>query len=71
MQKVAATTLSVLAKALKETYILINPKYLDTEVKVIGTRRGEKLYETLVTSEKMTKAIDMGEYYRIPCDNRI
>lgn len=42
----------------------------DMEVKVIGTRHGEKLYETLVTREEMAKAIDMGEYYRIPCDNR-
>lgn len=37
---------------------------------MIGTRHGEKLYETLVTREEMAKAIDMGEYYRIPCDNR-
>jgi UDP-glucose 4-epimerase len=37
---------------------------------VIGTRHGEKLYETLVTREEMAKAIDMGGYYRIPCDNR-
>ena len=40
------------------------------EIKVIGTRHGEKLYETLVTREEMAKAIDMGDYYRIPCDNR-
>ena len=39
-------------------------------IKIIGTRHGEKLYETLVTREEMAKAIDMGEYYRIPCDNR-
>ena len=45
-------------------------KYGETEVKVIGTRHGEKLYETLVTREEMAKAIDMGGYYRIPCDNR-
>ena len=44
--------------------------YGDTEVKTIGTRHGEKLYETLVTREEMAKAIDMGEYYRIPCDTR-
>jgi len=37
---------------------------------VIGTRHGEKLYETLVTREEMAKAIDMGNYYRIPCDTR-
>ena len=39
-------------------------------MKPIGTRHGEKLYETLVTREEMAKAIDMGEYYRIPCDTR-
>ena len=70
VQKAPAATLSVLAQALKETYARINPKYLDTEVKVIGTRHGEKLYETLVTCEEMAKAIDMGDYYRIPCDTR-
>ena len=55
---------------MKETYAQIDPKYLDTEVKVIGTRHGEKLFETLVTREEMAKAIDMGDYYRIPCDTR-
>lgn len=39
-------------------------------MKVIGTRHGEKLYETLVTREEMVRAIDMGNYYRIPCDTR-
>lgn len=70
VQKAPAATLEVLAQALKETYAQINPKYGDTEVKVIGTRHGEKLYETLVTREEMAKAIDMGDYYRIPCDTR-
>jgi UDP-glucose 4-epimerase len=55
---------------LKELYAKVNPKYGETEVKVIGTRHGEKLYETLVTREEMAKAIDMGNYYRIPCDTR-
>ena len=41
-----------------------------TETKVIGTRHGEKLYETLVTREEMAKAIDMGNYYRVPSDAR-
>ena len=40
------------------------------EIKIIGTRHGEKLYETLLTKEEMVKAIDMKEYYRIPADNR-
>ena len=70
VQKAPAATLDVLAQALKELYSQVDPKYADTEVKVIGTRHGEKLYETLVTREEMAKAIDMGNYYRIPCDTR-
>ena len=70
VQKAPAATLDVLAEALKQTYAQVNPKYGETEVRVIGTRHGEKLYETLVTREEMAKAIDMGDYYRIPCDNR-
>ncbi|MBO7226095.1 MAG: polysaccharide biosynthesis protein [Bacteroidales bacterium] len=70
VQKAPAATLDVLAEALKQTYSKVNPKYGETEVKVIGTRHGEKLYETLVTREEMAKAIDMGDYYRIPCDTR-
>ena len=64
IQKAPAATLSTLASALKELY------ETDTEIKVIGTRHGEKLYETLVTREEMAKAEDMGNYYRIPCDAR-
>ncbi len=64
VQKAPAATLEVLAEALKELY------HADTEVKTIGTRHGEKLYETLVTREEMAKAIDMDNYYRIPCDTR-
>jgi UDP-N-acetylglucosamine 4,6-dehydratase len=64
VQKAPAATLSVLAESLKELY------HADTEVKVIGTRHGEKLYETLVTREEMAKSEDMGNYYRIPCDAR-
>ena len=70
VQKAPAATLSVLAQALKETYAQIDPKYLDTEVKVIGTRHGEKLFATLVTREEKAKAIDMGDNYRITCDTR-
>jgi UDP-N-acetylglucosamine 4,6-dehydratase/5-epimerase len=70
VQKAPAATLEVLAEALKQTYSKINPKYGKTEIKIIGTRHGEKLYETLVTREEMAKAIDMGNYYRIPCDTR-
>lgn len=64
VQKAPAATLSVLAESLKQLY------NTDTEVKVIGTRHGEKLYETLVTREEMAKSIDMGNYFRIPCDTR-
>ena len=64
VQKAPAATLVVLAQALKELY------NSDAEIKVIGTRHGEKLYETLVTREEMAKAIDMGGYYRVPCDTR-
>lgn len=64
VQKAPAATLSVLADSLQGLY------RTDTTVRVIGTRHGEKLYETLVTREEMAKAVDMGDYYRIPCDNR-
>lgn len=70
VQKAPAATLETLAEALKQVYSKVDPSYGETEVKVIGTRHGEKLYETLVTREEMAKAIDMGNYYRIPCDNR-
>ena len=64
VQKAPAATLSTLATALKELY------RSKTEVRTIGTRHGEKLYETLVSREEMAKAEDMGNYYRIPCDTR-
>lgn len=70
VQKAPAATLETLTIALKEIYAKVDPKYGETEVKVIGTRHGEKLYETLVTREEMAKAMDMGNYYRIPCDTR-
>ena len=64
VQKAPAATLYVLADSLKELY------KADTEVKIIGTRHGEKLYETLVTREEMFRAEDMGNYFRIPADAR-
>lgn len=64
VQKAPAATLDVLADALKALY------KSDATVRVIGTRHGEKLYETLVSREEMAKAEDMGEYFRIPCDTR-
>ena len=64
VQKAPAATLDVLAKALIELY------QLPTNIRSIGTRHGEKLYETLVTREEMAKSQDMGNYFRIPADNR-
>ena len=64
VQKAPAATIEVLAEALIQLY---NAK---SEIKVIGTRHGEKLYETLVNREEMSKATDMGNYFRIPADNR-
>lgn len=64
VQKAPAATIETLAKALIE--LLDAP----SGIQVIGTRHGEKLYETLVTREEMAKAEDMGDYYRIPCDSR-
>lgn len=64
IQKAPAATLETLATALKELY------QADTNIRIIGTRHGEKLYESLVTREEMAKAIDMGKYFRIPCDER-
>lgn len=70
VQKAPAATLRTLAESLKQVYSKVDASYADTEIKVIGTRHGEKLYETLVTREEMSKAVDMGNYFRIPCDNR-
>ncbi len=64
VQKAPACTIETLAKAVTE---LFNP---DTEIKVIGIRHGEKLYETLLTNEECANAVDMGEFYRVPSDNR-
>ena len=64
VNKAPAGTIGDLAQALKELSNASN------EIKVIGTRHGEKLYETLCTREEMIKAEDMGEFYRVPADNR-
>lgn len=64
VQKSPASTIEVLAKALIELY------KADSEIKIIGTRHGEKLYETLVNREEMTKAESLENYYRIPADTR-
>lgn len=64
VQKAPAATLDVLANALIGLY------QAKSKIRVIGTRHGEKLYESLVTREEMVKSVDMGKYYRIPCDTR-
>ena len=64
VQKAPASTVADLAQALKELFSRENP------IKVIGTRHGEKLYESLISREEMAKAEEMGRYYRIPADNR-
>ena len=64
VNKAPAGTIGDLAQAIKE---LCNS---DTPIKIIGTRHGEKVYETLCTREEMMKAEDMGDFYRIPADNR-
>ena len=77
VQKAPAATLDTLAKALVDIYCHTpvagtDRPFIDKEpdMRIIGTRHGEKLYETLVTREEMVRAIDMGGYYRIPCDTR-
>jgi len=64
VQKAPASTVGDLAQALKELFAR------DNEIQVIGTRHGEKLYESLISREEMAKAKDLGGYYRIPADNR-
>lgn len=64
VQKAPACTIETLAKAVAE---LFDPK---TEIKIIGIRHGEKLYETLLTNEECANAIDMGDFYSVPADKR-
>jgi len=64
VQKAPAATIETLAAALKKLFKADNP------IKIIGTRHGEKLFETLLTREEMAKAEDLGKYYRIPMDDR-
>jgi UDP-N-acetylglucosamine 4,6-dehydratase/5-epimerase len=64
VQKSPASTIATLAQALKEMY------KSDSEINIIGTRHGEKLFETLVNREEMAKADDLENYYRVPADNR-
>lgn len=64
VQKAPASTIEVLAQALKELF------NYDKANRVIGIRHGEKKYETLLTDEECVNAIDLGNFYRVPCDNR-
>lgn len=64
VQKAPASTIADLATAVKELF------HGESEIRVIGTRHGEKLYETLLTREEMVTAEDHGDYYRIPADTR-
>ena len=64
MQKAPAATLSILVEALEK---MLNKK---CATRIIGTRHGEKLYETLLTREEMIRAEDLGAYFRVKADNR-
>lgn len=64
VEKAPAATIGTLAEALKRVFRADNP------IRLIGTRHGEKLYETLLTREEMVRAVDLGDYYRVPADVR-
>jgi UDP-glucose 4-epimerase len=64
VQKAPASTIGNLAQAVKELF------HADNEIKTIGIRHGEKMYETLLTNEECAHAIDLGNFYRVPADNR-
>lgn len=64
VQKAPACTIGVLARAVKELF------HAESEIRVIGIRHGEKMYETLLTNEECAHAVDMGDFYRVPADKR-
>jgi UDP-glucose 4-epimerase len=64
VQKAPACTIGVLAQAVKDLF------HVGNETRIIGIRHGEKMYETLLTNEECSHAIDMGLFYRVPADNR-
>lgn len=64
VQKAPASTIGDLAQAVKELF------HVENEIKIIGIRHGEKMYETLLTNEECAHAVDMGEFYRVPADKR-
>lgn len=64
VQKAPACTIQVLAQAVKELF------HSEEDIKIIGIRHGEKMYETLLTNEECGNAVDLGDFYRVPCDKR-
>ena len=70
VQKAPACTIQTQAEAVRDLFKHQAPKGSEPEIKVIGIRHGEKLYETLLTNEECAKAQDMGNFYRVPADNR-
>lgn len=64
VQKSPASTIGDLAQAVKELF------HVDNEIKIIGIRHGEKMYETLLTNEECARAVDCGNFYQVPADNR-
>ena len=66
VQKAPACSIEVLARAVKELFDQKNK----SQLKIIGIRHGEKMYETLLTNEECANAIDMGDFYRVPADKR-
>ena len=63
VQKAPACTIGVLAQAVKELF------HSNNDIRIIGIRHGEKMYETLLTNEECSNAIDLGDFYRVPCTN--
>ena len=70
VQKAPACTIQTQAEAVRELFEHQAPEGKAPEIKVIGIRHGEKMYETLLTNEECAKAVDMGNFYRVPADNR-
>ena len=70
VQKAPACTIQTQAEAVRDLFMHQAPEGTEPEIKVIGIRHGEKMYETLLTKEEAAKAIDMGNFYAVPADNR-
>jgi UDP-glucose 4-epimerase len=70
VQKAPACTIQTQAEAVKDLFNHQAPEGVEPEIRVIGIRHGEKMYETLLTNEECAKAEDMGNFYRVPADNR-